>query len=688
QQLPSPLPLSFFLAAADDEDSTTAGVTITRDAAAGVLANDGGTGLTVTAYSTIPSGKGTLTIAANGGYTFVPAAGFSGTVTANYTATDGVGQTDSATLTIVVTPVANGDSGTTPAGAAISWTQAELVNDDLGTGLETTAVTQPANGSVTLEDDGSVTYTPAAGFSGVDTFTYTVADEDGSLATAIVTVTVTPTAADDNASTPGGTPITVNAEDGVLGNDVGTGVEVVDFEAPDAAHGTLVLNPDGSYTFTPVQGWHGTVEVEYTIEDENGEQATATLTIVVGDDLPLVVTTLESVCRADVPWLVWDMDLPAGFPDQGATPLTITFINPDGEDHVISGLALEGDMLWPGASDTDPQQWPGWVQNPDGSYSPTDGNFGWTRDGVDVLFKVNPEITELVHYPPATALCASPPPPEPPLPTAAHDDATTTGGTPITVSATNGVLANDTGTDITVVDYEQPDPAQGHLTLNPDGSFTFTPVQGWHGTVTVGYTIEDENGNQVSATLTIVVGPDLPLVVDTEPYGACVADVPYLRWNLSLPAGFPDQGATPVTITFINPDGDDYVVTGLPLQGEMLWPGASATAPKQWPGWKQLDDGTYVESDGNFAWTRDGVQVKFSVNPEITTTIGYPPATPTCATAPETAPEPEDPPTDSLSHTGADSVGLLPFAGLLFLAGIVLIVIARKRREDEDEQLA
>ncbi len=70
-----------------------------------------------------------------------------------------------------------------------------LTNDTLGpdTGetLTVTAVTQPANGSVTLSG-GVVRYTPAANFNGTTTFTYTVSDGNGGTDTATVTVTVTP----------------------------------------------------------------------------------------------------------------------------------------------------------------------------------------------------------------------------------------------------------------------------------------------------------------------------------------------------------------------------------------------------------------------------------------------------------------------------------------------------------------
>ena len=123
----------------------------------------------------------------------------------------------------------------------------------------------------------------------------------------------------------------------------------------------------------------------------------------------------------------------------------------------------------------------------------------------------------------------------------------------------------------------------------------------------------------------------------------CTADVPSLGWNLVLPDGFPVSSSTPVTITWVNPHGDDYVIENQPLTGSIVWPGASAGTPRQWPGWERHSDGRYYRTTGNFAWTRDGVEVKFKVNPETTVTAYYPDATPTCATGPTTnaAPAPK-----------------------------------------------
>lgn len=114
---------------------------------------------------------------------------------------------------------------------------------------------------------------------------------------------------------------------------------------------------------------------------------------------------------------------------------------------------------------------------------------------------------------------------------------------------------------------------------------------------------------------------------------ACVGDVPFLDYGVTLPEGLVADSATPVTITFVNPAGDDYVIENQPLSGTVLWPGASAEEPKMWPGW-ELVDGEYFPTDGNFAWTREGVTVRFEVNPSYETTIEYPAATALCANPP------------------------------------------------------
>src|SRR4029079_15707860 len=123
-----------------------------------------------------------VTLASDGSFTYTPAANFNGTDSFTYTATDGTAVSNVATVTITVTavndaPVAVADAATTPEETAVNGSV--LTNDtdvDAGTTLTASLVATASNGAVTLNADGSFTYTPAANFNGTDGFTYTATD--------------------------------------------------------------------------------------------------------------------------------------------------------------------------------------------------------------------------------------------------------------------------------------------------------------------------------------------------------------------------------------------------------------------------------------------------------------------------------------------------------------------------------
>ncbi|MEV5071037.1 hypothetical protein MRBLMI12_002656 [Microbacterium sp. LMI12-1-1.1] len=166
----------------------------------------------------------------------------------------------------------------------------------------------------------------------------------------------------------------------------------------------------------------------------------------------------------------------------------------------------------------------------------------------------------------------------------------------------------------------------------------------------------------------------------------CVGDVPYLGYAVTLPEGFEADSETPVTITFVNPDGEDYVVENQPLSGELLWPGASATAPKMWPGW-ELVNGEYVQTDGNFAWTRAGVTVRFEVNPSYSTEVQYPEASAECANPPVGGGTPASTDTEALAVTGGGVSPIVVAAGgAALFAGIAVVAIAAYRRRHASMQ--
>ncbi|WP_068203714.1 LPXTG cell wall anchor domain-containing protein [Isoptericola dokdonensis] len=131
--------------------------------------------------------------------------------------------------------------------------------------------------------------------------------------------------------------------------------------------------------------------------------------------------------------------------------------------------------------------------------------------------------------------------------------------------------------------------------------------------------------------------PPPVLTVDVlEPI--CDGDVPYLRYAVDV-ENLEDPPDT-VDITWVNPEGDDVVQAGLPLTGRVLWPGAEVGPEGEaldWPGWSFVD-GEWVVGD-EFDWVRPSVSLEFEVNPTATATVGYPEASPACATPPGT-PEP------------------------------------------------
>jgi outer membrane protein OmpA-like peptidoglycan-associated protein len=176
-------------------------------------------------------------------------------------------------------PVAVDDAATVRNDATV--TVAVLANDSDPDGdtLTIAAVGSPANGTATIAGT-AITYAPRAGFTGTDTFTYTVRDPSGLTATARVTIVVTappppnraPVAVEDEATTTLANPTTVP----VLLNDFdpdGDPLTVV--SATPGIRGQTRVNPDGTVTYTPNVDWCGTDYFIYTIRDPGGLTASA-----------------------------------------------------------------------------------------------------------------------------------------------------------------------------------------------------------------------------------------------------------------------------------------------------------------------------------------------------------------------------------------------------------------------------
>ena len=159
---------------------------------------------------------GSITVAANGTYTYTPAANFHGTDTFDYTVSDGTA-TDVVRLTITVSavndaPVAIDDAASTAedtvlvGSVALQSNDTDLDGDTLSVAAGSVGTFATAQGgSITVAANGTYTYTPAANFHGTDTFDYTVSDgtatDVGRLTITVSAVNDAPVAIDDAAST-------------------------------------------------------------------------------------------------------------------------------------------------------------------------------------------------------------------------------------------------------------------------------------------------------------------------------------------------------------------------------------------------------------------------------------------------------------------------------------------------------
>jgi hypothetical protein len=188
-----------------------------------------------------------------------------------------------------------------------------------------------------------------------------------------------------------------------------------------------------------------------------------------------------------------------------------------------------------------------------------------------------------------------------------------------------------------------------------------------------------------SPTSTYVPGQhSAPSLDGSAVSSACIGDVPYIDYSVVL--NDPDNVATGHTATLIMSGGGN--TTSIPLgtldssnqlSGTVLWPGASVDSQGNadgWPGWA-LVDGVWVETTGNFAWTRGPITAVIQVNPELTVPLSYPPSTAACA-SPSGSHDPEP---AALAATGSDfNPTPLLFAGgaLVVLGGVAVVLVSRR----------
>ncbi|MFP5441135.1 MAG: Ig-like domain-containing protein [Gammaproteobacteria bacterium] len=341
---------------------------------------------------------------------------------------------------------------------------------DGGDSMTITSRTLPNNGgTATITGAGTtITYSPLAGFSGTETFTYTVTDSMGSTDTATVTVTVSNTAPTADNDGP-----YVATEDTVLNVAVGSGVLVGDSDAngdgitavklADPTKGSVTLNADGSFSYTPFLNQTGADSFTYRAFDGTAYSAAATVT--------LSITAVN--------------DAPTAANDSYSTDEAVAIVR-----NAATGVR---------ANDSDPETATAsltvtLVANPSNGTLTlgSDGSFTYTPNayynGFDSFtYRVSDGALQSSIATVTISVAAVNDPP-----VAVNDTYAATEDTPLVVPAGTGVLANDTdveGNPLSAVLVTAP--SKGGLTLNANGSFTYTPNLNTNGADTFQYRAND-----------------------------------------------------------------------------------------------------------------------------------------------------------------------------------------------------
>src|SRR5204863_110236 len=186
-------------------------------------------------------------------------------------------------------PVAVNDSYTTAEDTQLAVSAPGVLANDSdvdGDSLSAVLVSQPTHGTLTLNSDGSFSYTPAANYHGTDSFTYKANDgqADSGIATvniAITAVNDAPVAVNDSYTTAEDTTLNVAAA-GVLANDSdvdGDSLSAVLVSQP--THGSLTLNSNGSFRYAPAANYNGADSFTYKANDGQADSGIATVSITI-----------------------------------------------------------------------------------------------------------------------------------------------------------------------------------------------------------------------------------------------------------------------------------------------------------------------------------------------------------------------------------------------------------------------
>ncbi|MBL7818513.1 MAG: tandem-95 repeat protein [Saprospiraceae bacterium] len=457
-------------------------------------------------------------------------------------------------------PVALDDAGLTHPGTLVTITvKGNDFDPDGGVLGSPSVVTPPTNGTIVINGDGTVTYTPTSPtFVGSDVFTYKICDNGSPSLCDTATVTIgilpannPPIAVNDIAVTPQDKPVVGN----VMTNDDDPDsdpITAVTTLMSNPMKGTVVLNTNGVFTYTPNTGQTGEDKFCYTITD-GALKDTACVTINI------------------IPNPIIGNDKPVANDDATQTPMnTNVSINVKSNDTDPDG---NGTLGIPSPLSTTTVKGGTMTNNNDGTftYSPPTGFIGKDSVQYRICDNGSPSLCDTawvtIEVIPTPAVGNQPP-------VAMDDAALTNMGTPVTIAIKTNDFDPDGG--ILGTPAVVTSPTNGSVVVNPDGTVTYTPTSPtFVGSDVFTYKICDNGSPSKCDTATVTIGilPPLPavtVVANMDIAGTIagtLVNIPILTNDTDNGAGATLSNVTTPTITrnptkgtaSIKPDGTiDY----------------------------------------------------------------------------------------------------------------------------------
>ncbi|WP_328833256.1 tandem-95 repeat protein [Vibrio ulleungensis] len=414
--------------------------------------------------------QGSISTDSDGNFVFTPAENFYGDVVINWTTEDDDGATATTTSTITVTDVNDGptitaDNKTTDEDVAVVLTFD--ASDVDGTIVSTTPVlANPSQGSISTDSDGNFVFTPAENFYGDVVVNWTTEDNDGATTTTTSIINVGevndgPIAVNDLATTNEDTAVIIN----VLDNDTDIDGDELSVVSATSPNGSVVINGDGTITFTPNKDFNGEATINYVISDGNGGTSNADVSVTVTPDNADTILNDDSISVTEDSNAVGNV-LTNDVEDD--SPLTVVEFTIDG----VTGSFNAGDTVVLSGGE--------FTLNQDGSYV-FESNENWHGQVPTVTYTTNTGDTADLS-----------------IEVTPVDDPSKLVKDSITVDedtvANGNVLANDSDVDSSLLvatfqingqTYNAGQsvtiPGIGDFTLSSNGDYTFTPIADWNG---------------------------------------------------------------------------------------------------------------------------------------------------------------------------------------------------------------